>query len=283
MSLVGREEAMTFPETRLTLIQRLAVGGSSDDWRVFLKDYWGPVCRFAMRSGAGQISDAEDVAAQAFEVVLINGLLGRWIANRTARLRTVLCSVTRKILANRHRIRAGRERLDREAAELWAQPEAVEDEQSKLFYAAWVEELVRLAVDTVAAAYYRDGKGNYVRVLYSRICEGAGVAELAVDLDISSSSASNYFQHARQFLAETLEKLVRRHVQRYCGSDDCDGDFRDEWQRLHDFLAAHGGLEEAIRRAYDIMDPDAVQANKKAAQRAAQRAAVSQLASAASR
>jgi DNA-directed RNA polymerase specialized sigma24 family protein len=260
-----------FPETRLTLIQRLAGGGSADDWRVFLKDYWGPVCRFAIRSGAGPLSDAEDVAAQTFQVLLANGLLGRWISNRSARLRSVLCSVTRKILANRKRVSAGRERLDREAADLWAQPEAVDDQQSELFYAAWVEDLIRLAVDSVAAAYYREGKGNHVRVLYSRICEGASIAELAGELDISPSSVSNYFQHARQFLADTFETLVRSHVRRYSGPDEAETEFRDEWRQLHDYLTAHGGLEAAIRRAYEVMDPSAVQANVRAGRRAATR------------
>ena len=260
---------MTFPQTRLTLIQRLASGGSADDWRVFVHDYWGPVCRFAMRSGAGQLSDAEDVAAQTFEVLLENGLLSRWISNRSARLRSVLCSVTRKILANRNRVRAGRERLDREAADLWAQPMAVDDEQTEVFYAAWVEDLVRQAVDSIAADYYREGKGDYLRVLYSRICDGASIAEMAAELEISPSSVSNYFQHARQRLADMFETLVRQHLQRYGGQDATETEFRDEWRQLHDFLAACGGLEAAIRRSYEVMDPSAVQANLRAGRRTA--------------
>ena len=75
---------MSFPETRLTLIQRLAAGGTAEDWQDFLGYYWGPVCRFALRSGAGQLNDAEDVAVQTFEVLWESRLLVRWIANRTA-------------------------------------------------------------------------------------------------------------------------------------------------------------------------------------------------------
>jgi DNA-directed RNA polymerase specialized sigma24 family protein len=260
---------MTFPETRLTLIQRLASGGSTDDWQVFMRDYWGPVCRFAMRSGAGQLSDAEDVAAQTFEVLLENRLLDRWNSNRSARLRSVLCSVTRKILANRNRVRAGRERLNREAAELWAQPRAADDEQAEIFYAAWVEDLLRQTVDAIAAAYYREGKGDYLRVLYSRICESASISDMAGELDVSTSSVSNYFQHARQCLSDTLERLVRQHVQRYSGPDAAEPEFRDEWRQLHDYLTAHGGLEASIRRAYEVIDPTAVQANLRAARRTA--------------
>src|SRR5271157_4053158 len=149
---------MSFPETRLTLIQRLTTGGTAEDWQDFLGDYWGPVCRFALRSGAGQLNDAEDVASQTFEVLWERRLLVQWIAHRTARLRSLLCSVTRKILANRHRVRTGRDRLAREAADFWAQPETSEDQQTEVFYAVWVEDLLRQAVESIAAKYYREAK-----------------------------------------------------------------------------------------------------------------------------
>ena len=196
--------AMSFPETRLTLIQRLAAGGTAEDWQDFLGDYWGPVCRFALRSGAGQLNDAEDVAVQTFEVLWESRLLVRWIANRTARLRSLLCSVTRKILANRHRVRAGRDRLARDAADHWAQSEATEDQQTEVFYAAWVEDLLRQAVESIAAKYYQEAKGDYVRVLYGRLCQRLSIAELASALDIQPSAVDNYFRHARQRLADAL-------------------------------------------------------------------------------
>ena len=38
---------------------------SEEDWRNFSQDYWGPVLtRFALRWGAGNLADAEDVASQ---------------------------------------------------------------------------------------------------------------------------------------------------------------------------------------------------------------------------
>ncbi len=260
---------MSFPETRLTLIQRLASGGNAEDWQGFLRDYWGPVCRFALRSGAGQLSDAEDVASQTFEVLWESRLLVRWIANRTARLRSLLCSVTRKTLANRNRVRAGRERLARDAADQWAQPDSVEDEQSEVFYAAWVEDILRQTLESVAAAYYREGKGDYVRVLYSRLCQNASIAVMAQELDITPSSVNNYFRHARQRLAETLESLVRRQVERYSAPEASEQEFQDEWQRLGAYLTEHGGLEEAIRRGYELLDPVASQKNQRAGLQAA--------------
>jgi RNA polymerase sigma factor (sigma-70 family) len=260
---------MTFPETRLTLIQRLASGGSAEDWQSFLRDYWGPVCRFALRSGAKQLSDAEDVASQTFEVLWQNRLLVRWMASRTARLRSLLCSVTRKTLANRQRVRVGRERLARDAADEWAQPETIDDEQSEIFYAAWVEDLLRQALESVAAAYYREAKGDYVRVLYSRVCRGASIAAMADELDITPASVNNYFRHARQRLADTLETLVRRQVERYSAPEGSEQEFLDEWRKLGSYLTEHGGLEEAFHRSYEAMDPVATQKNQRAGLEAA--------------
>ena len=223
---------MSFPETRLTLIQRLSAGGTAEDWQDFLGDYWGPVCRFALRSGAGQLDNAEDVAVETFEVLWESRLLVRWIANRTARLRSLLCSVTRKILANRHRVRAGRERLARDAADHWAQSESTEDRQIEIFYAAWVEDLLRQAVESIAARYYQESKGDYVRVLYGRLCQQLSIAELSSTLGIQPSAVDNYYRHARRRLSDALETLLRHQIDSYTTAEDSDKEFLAEWQQL---------------------------------------------------
>jgi len=105
---------MAFPQTRLTLIQRLASGGSDEDWHRFLRDYWGPICRFALRWGARNLDDAEEVASHTVAVIWENRLLGRWMSNRSAKLRSLLCAVVRNVLSNWNRMRAGRQRMSEE-------------------------------------------------------------------------------------------------------------------------------------------------------------------------
>jgi DNA-directed RNA polymerase specialized sigma24 family protein len=227
------------------------------------------VCRFALRGGAGHLEEAEDVAVQTFEVLWESRLLVRWIAHRTARLRSLLCSITRKILANRHRVRAGRDRLAREAADHWAQPETVEDTQAEAFYIAWVEDLLRQAVESIAAMYYREAKGDYVRVLYARLCQPLSIAELASTLEIQPSAVDNYFRHARQRLGDALQTLLRQQIDRYAAAEESEQEFAAEWQQLGAFLTDHGGLEEAVRRAYELMDPVSTQRNQRAGLRAA--------------
>jgi RNA polymerase sigma factor (sigma-70 family) len=245
---------MVFPQTRLTLIQRLASGGSEEDWGQFLSDYWGPICRFSLRWGVGTVDDAEDVASQTFEVLLEKRLLVRWVSHRAARLRTLLCEVVRNILANRHRVQAGRARLSRDVAEHVEESARAREEQADAFYAAWVEDLIQQAIESLATEYHRKNQADYVRVLYSRLCEQLTIAEVADALAITPSNVDYYFRHARDRLSTKLEELVRSQVRRYCPPEETEQEFAVEWQRLGDYLTEHGGLEPAIRRTYELSE-----------------------------
>jgi RNA polymerase sigma factor (sigma-70 family) len=238
---------MSFPQTRHTLIDRLVQGGSEHDWRDFLADYWGPVCRFAMRRG-GRVDEAEDVAAQTFEIVLRNQLLSRWAATRQAKLRTLLCSVVCKIQANAFRAARHQDRLINELAE--SKEREIADSERDAFYAAWVDELLQRVVHELALDYHREGKGDYFRVLYGRLCEGSSIAEVAESLDIAASAVDNYYRHVRARLSDKLESAVRSHVYRYSPPDEAEGEFAAEWGRLGAYLAEHGGLEDALRDAH---------------------------------
>jgi len=65
----------------------------------------------------------------------------------------------------------------------------------------------------------------------------------------------NFFRHTRQRLAEKLEERLRRQVQRYASPDEFEAEFAQEWQQLRQHLTQSGGLEQAIGRAYDLLDP----------------------------
>ena len=251
---------MNFPETRHTLIQKIALGGDNAAWREFLADYWGPVCRFASRRGNLNLQDAEDVASQVFEACLRNRLLERWADTPAAKLRTLICTVVRNVLSNRARVEGGRARL------LAGQPAGALDtadgggdessgEQDDFFYAEWVDELLQSAVEGLLKEYHQIGRGDYFRVLYGRLCEEMSVPEISNLLRIKPTSAENYLRHARQRLAEKLQEIVHDHVHRYSSSQSEDADFTFEWAELGIYLKEHGGLEDAVRRAYQNFDP----------------------------
>lgn len=254
---------MAFPQTRQTLIRRIAAGGGDQDWGQFLRDYWQPVCRFAQRRANMTIEDAEDVASQTFEAILTNQLLQRWDADRSSKLRTLLCTVVRHILGNYARVQSGRKHLLRQnAAELIARSDLptikamdASRKQVDAFYVAWVEGVLQEAIDSLMQEYHRTGKGDYFRALYGRVCEGLTTRQVSESLSISLTTAENYYKAARKRLASRLQEQVRRHVERYCDPQDADAEFAAEWGQLGEHIKDHGGLERAIARAHEEFDP----------------------------
>jgi len=249
---------MAFPQTRLTLIERLAGGGGGDDWREFLRDYWGPVCRFARQRGSLTCEDAEDVASETLEAIVKNNLLARWSANRSAKLRTLICTVVRNILSNRARIATGRDRvvrdhggeLDRYLDLSACAPEDASLESADAFYGAWAEDLLSQAVEGLLVEYNQAGKGDYFRVLHGRICEEMPFSEIAAALKLTPAAAEAQYRQAKQRLSDRLRDLVRWQVGRYSSAADADAEFFVEWGRLGDHLREHGGLEAVVRRSY---------------------------------
>ncbi|MCE9545065.1 MAG: sigma-70 family RNA polymerase sigma factor [Planctomycetia bacterium] len=254
---------MTFPETRQTLIRRLATASSEHDWGEFLSDYWGPICRFAARRASLSEADAEDVASQTFAALLSGELLVRWQTNRAAKLRTLLCTVVRNVLSNQTRVQSGRERLLKQHAEQAASdgplPVATtletSEEQIDAFYAAWVEDLLARSVDKLRDEYHAAGKGDYFRVLYGRVCEEMSVPEISAALGLKPTDVENYYKAAKKRLAETLKDSLRAHTARYCDEAEMADEFQAEWAALGNFVEAHGGLERAVHRSYAEQSP----------------------------
>ena len=246
---------MAFPQTHVTLIERLAEGGGDGDWKEFLDDYWGPVCRFASQRGNLTLDDAEDVASETLEVIVRNNLLARWSANRSSKLRTLICAVVRNIISNRARLATGREKVVRdhrgELDRYLGLPEnTIEDPAADdAFYAAWAEDLLNHAVDGVLTEYNQSGKGDYIRVLYDRLCKDMPYQEIAEDLKLTPAAVESRFLQAKQRLSERLQDLLRWQVGRYSSTGEAEDEFVVEWGRLGDHLRDHGGLENAVRRS----------------------------------
>ncbi len=234
---------MDFPETRISFVERLAKYGNDADWRAFLLEYWLPVHRFARSRGASA-ADADEVTAETFEVLWENRLLFRWTSSPVARLRTLLCSVVRKILANRFRQDARRRVIQNEKRLVL--DATLSQADTDIFYAAWADGLVRHAVESLAASYYAEDKGDYVRVLFGRACEGLTIKETASLLDLTPSNVDYFYRHATHRLSQRLRERLRRHVEAYCG-ERADDEIEAEWTRLRDHLARHGGLEQTLR------------------------------------
>jgi hypothetical protein len=123
-----------------------------------------------------------------------------------------------------------------------------------VFYAAWVEGLVEQAVESLAVEYCGKGQGDRIRVLYGRLCERLTIAKAAEALNLKPTTVDFYFRDARDRLAETLRRLLEEHVRRYVPPDEAEAECALEWEVLGTYLATHGGLEEAVRQTYAILD-----------------------------
>jgi len=232
---------------------------------LFLADYWRPLCRFAVRWGRLDLLDAEDVAATTLEAILRNNLLARWTTDRRARLRTLLCSVVRRILADearrssrrRRRIREYVEQADCDLQLTFEGGEPVSTDEADAFYQAWAEELLQSAVESLLEDYHREGRGNYFRVFYGRVCENLPVRAIAASLQLKETDVDNYFRHARSRLESRLRDLVRWQVLRYSSPDQSTAEFEHEWSRLGEFLKQNGGLEDSLRSSYSGFNVEA--------------------------
>lgn len=245
---------MGFPETRFTLIHRLASFNNEEDWRLFLGDYWEPVCRFALRWGARGEEEAEDIASQTFEILWTNRLLVRWVANRSAKLRTLLCAVVRKLIANRQRVETRREELVREIVRYLDEQNQSQPELVDQFYAIWADEIIRRAFESVSAEYCAEGGGNSIRVLHGRLFQKLTFAALAERLHSTVGEVDNLYRQARNRLVKALQDLLHEHVSHYCQPEEIKGEFEREWQLLHDYLDQHGGMGDAVTRARSLLD-----------------------------
>lgn len=240
---------MAFPETRLTLIHRIAKGDDDAAWQRFLADYWRPICLFAKRIGNLSWEDAEDVASQTIDVLNRKELIGRWLATPQARFKTLLCSVIRNLVSNTVRSAHARARRTAEYAADWdaMTTQEVNQDDINTFYAIWADELIRGVVEALMWQYHRDGRGDYFRVLYGRICDQLTSKDLAEQLGIKLTDAENYYRHAKQQLTAQIETALRREIEQYGLNSDLEEEFRLEWGQLAAYFEQRGGLEETIR------------------------------------
>lgn len=239
---------MAFPDTRLSLIRRIVATGDATSWDEFVASYWRAVCRFAMRLGNLQWTDSEDVASLVFEALFRRSLLESWLTRPEARFKTLLCTVVRHVVQNTIRAnRTSARHIGTPIQQALLQTGGIDPQDEDVFLAIWAEELLHSTVRSLMTDYHIEGKGDYYRVLHSRICEQLTTREIADQLGVKPTDVDNYYRHARHRLGERLKLRLRIDISYYTDFADQDAEFCREWQNLAEILQRHGGLEEAIR------------------------------------
>ncbi|WP_278466220.1 RNA polymerase sigma factor [Gimesia maris] len=239
-----------FPQTRQTLIQQIVASREAPGWKTFLDDYWGPVVRFAIRTGNLKTQDAEDITAEAFKILVSADLLSRWLKDRRSRLSTMLCVVVRNLISNRARVQSGREKIMEEIIPVLAaeNEERQTDSTEDSFYEAWVEELLQTTLKQLQQDSLSQGRVNAFRVFYGKSLEGLSNPEMAQYLNLKVTDVENYYKRTRGQFTDRLRATVEEHVRRYGYRDNFAEEVELEWQTLGEYLKSHGDLESVFRQ-----------------------------------
>ena len=214
------------------------------------------------RWGELQLEEAEDVASLTFMAILEGKLLSRWAATPHSKLRTLICSVVRNVLSNRARVQSGRERILKEQREFLIKVGSIQasDESAQaielesVFYAAWADELVQHSLQALQTEYLKTNRADYFRVLFGRVCEKMGNAEIAASLNLKVTDVENYYKRTRRHLRDRLQQTLAEQVKRYCPIETVDEEVGREWSALGEYLTNCGGIERAIRNSYEFAE-----------------------------
>ncbi len=242
-----------FPQTRQTLIQRIVESREAPEWKTFLDDYWGPIVRFAARSGKLSNQDAEDITAEAFKALISANLLSRWLEDRRSKLSTLLCTVVTNLISNRARVQSGREKImavisqDLEADVVDRQMSSSEDS----FYGAWADELLLTTLHQLRSDYFKQGRINAFRVFYGKVHEGLSNPEIAECLNIKVTDVENYYKRVRQQFSDRLRAAIEENVRKYGYRESIAEEVELEWRELGQYLKARGELETVFRQIPD--------------------------------
>lgn len=240
-----------FPDTKQTLIRRIASDPESTDWTVFVNDYWAPLVRFASVKGGLNFAEAEDIASEAFEILFKNDLLARWLSDQRAKLRTLLCGVAKNLLSNRARVQRGRDRvmsaITPNLLAIATQKELVPDDDC--FYEIWVVELLQKTLSQIQRESVDRGRLDEYRVFHGKIVDGMSNQELADCLGLKLTDVENFYKCIRNRFTKKLRQVIETQVQRYCAGESFEEEFEIEWHALRDHLKSRGTIETILRQA----------------------------------
>jgi RNA polymerase sigma factor (sigma-70 family) len=220
--------------------------------------------------------DAEDIASATFEVIFKNDLLNKWVSDRNAKLRTLLCAVSHNLISNHLRVNKGRKHLLRDHPDRFDQRFVLQDvnvpaDQQDQFYAGWAADLIQQVLNQLMQEYHAKGRGDYFRVLHGKLCDRMPMREIAESLGISLSTAENYYKHVRQRLGILLESAIRHHVQRYAAPAEVADEFAAEWADLAKHLHDQGGVEAAIEKMWRVEEAEPFDSRRKSLNQAVSR------------
>ncbi|QJE98245.1 RNA polymerase sigma factor [Luteolibacter luteus] len=174
-----------FCTTRWTIM-----GGAGDDsgrdeaWNHFTRNYWYPVYAFIRRRGDSP-EDAADLTQAFFAKLIEQDWLSK-VEQRDTRFSTLLITILKNFLANRHRHETAGKRgggetpvpLDSVEAERWFGKEpATQDTPESLFEKKWAHAVMQAALERLEEECETTGRAKLFQALSPFLSREAGAGE----------------------------------------------------------------------------------------------------------
>lgn len=191
------------------------------------RSYRAPILQYIRRHGLTE-ADAEDLTQEVFVQTCNQRFLEKANPAR-GKLRSLLLCVTNRVLI-KYWERTAAERppsLGEEAAERLQENDPSPDDE---FNRTWVKNLVAAALEELRRLQVSGRYPHYYDVLMLRDFERLSPSDIAEQLGMTYSQASNILHRAR----ETLKRLVLDRIRETCANPT---EFADEVRALGPFLS----------------------------------------------
>lgn len=205
------------------------MGGAGNDeerdlaWNHFSRNYWYPVYAFIRRRGDSP-EDAADLTQAFFAKLIEQDWLSK-VEQRDTRFSTLLITILKNFLANRHRHETAGKRgggespvpLDSAAAERWFGGEPADGETPEsLFEKRWAHAVMQAAVERLKAECEATGKAKLFTVLGPFLSQEPGPGEYeaaAISLGIHPRSVAVAVHRLRGDFRDMVREEVAAGLQ----------------------------------------------------------------------
>lgn len=197
--------------TSWNLVQR-AVNGAAEGRERFAEVYSEPIRAYLGNRWRGQAQhrDLDDAVQDVFvECFRPGGALARLDVEKCSSFRAFLFGVVRNVALRFEQRRARQQRRQPQAQDLDALPHGA-DTLSHHFDRAWAHNLLRVAIQTLAAEAQRDGPEavRRLQILRARFQDGVPIRDLARQWGEDATQLHRQFARAKRDFERVLRQLL---------------------------------------------------------------------------
>ncbi len=218
------------PLTDRSALRRLKTAPAGEQQallEVLASRYWTPLFQYLLSQGHPE-AEAQDLLQDFFAFALQTGLFaradeqrGRFRSFVLASLKHFVANTQRRASRQKHRPAQGLGSLEAMLEQDYFQPPALVDAETPevLFHRAWVCQVVRNVLKSLAEQFQRSGQTTHLTLFQSRVVgpeldgeHPPPLAQQARELGLDYKEAANQIITAKRAFLRLLEKEVRAYI-----------------------------------------------------------------------